>query len=533
VPVGTVWRPSRVAAVAFLSGLLLTAALVVTSSKLYDRNEQRLLDLRDRQLGLVLTAAIPPTQTPLATGAALADATGGSPQRFRAFMAPEVGTGRQFDSASLWRLSDRRPTPIATVGPAPTLTRQEARKLFTPHARPRLLTVFGRLQTPIPSIGYEFSTPGVTRGYAVYAERRLPKTRRSRLERNSAFSDLDYAIYLGRSPQSANLLVTSLTRLPITDRKASEIVPFGDNSLTLVVTPRGSLGGAFFHRLPWIVAVLGFLVTAAAALMTDRLARGRQRAERLAGTLDQVAGENARMYAEQRSIAQTLQHALLPDALPEVQGLRVSARYVPAASGVEVGGDWYDVLVIGEHRVLLVIGDVSGHGLTAATTMASLRHATLAYAAQDARPGAVLTRLSDFVNSGPHDYFATALCAIVDVENRRITLASAGHLPPLILAEDGGHFIDVDANVPIGVARSSNYQEANVPMPPNATMIAFTDGLVERRGESLDTGLARLRDAAMGGRRLPLEDLVAKLPADLAVENHHDDTAIVAIQWQS
>jgi serine phosphatase RsbU (regulator of sigma subunit) len=238
------------------------------------------------------------------------------------------------------------------------------------------------------------------------------------------------------------------------------------------------------------------------------------------------------MYTEQRNIAQTLQHALLPDALPEVSGLRVSARYVPATSGVEVGGDWYDVVAAGEHRVLLVIGDVSGHGLRAATTMASLRHATLAYAAHDPRPAAVLARLSDFVNSGPHDYFATVLCAMIDVEGHRLTLASAGHLPPLLIDGDHGHFVEMDVSVPIGVERDAPYQEATVVVPPNATLVAFTDGLVERRDEVVDTGLARLRDAATA-QRLPLDDLIERLPDDLAFANHHDDTAIVGIQWRT
>ena len=144
------------------------------------------------------------------------------------------------------------------------------------------------------------------------------------------------------------------------------------------------------------------------------LARRRVYAERLAGVLDRVAAENREMYTQQRSIAQTLQHALLPEALPALPGLQVSARYVPAAAGVDVGGDWYDVVRCDGDRVLLVIGDVSGHGLRAATTMASLRHATLAYAAEDPSPASVLSKLSNFVNASSPDYFATVLCVLVD-----------------------------------------------------------------------------------------------------------------------
>jgi serine phosphatase RsbU (regulator of sigma subunit) len=517
-----------------LIGLVVTAALTVTSLVLYERNENRLLGLRVRELGLVLTAAVPSIQTPLASAAELADATNGSPQKFRAFMAPYVGPGRQFASASLWPLGTAHLAPSVFLGAAPALASMpvKARQFFARAGRTHLLSISDIIVSPHLGLGYEFQTPGVHGGFAAYAESLIPADRRSRLARNSAFSDLDYVLYLGRSRRPQDLLLTSLPSLHVSGRQASDVVPFGDSAFTVVVTPRASLGGPFFASLPWIIAVLGTLMALAAALMTDRLARRRHHAERLAGVLDRVATENREMYTEQRSIAQTLQHALLPDELPEFRGLQVSARYVPATSGIDVGGDWYDVVAIDEQRVLLLIGDVSGHGLRAATTMASLRHAALAYAAQDHRPATVLSRLSDLVNRGAHDYFATVLCALIDVDAHLLTVASAGHIAPLLLAGDGGRFVDFDVNVPIGVERNSQYGESTVSVPPNATLVAFTDGLVERRGEALDVGLARLRDAAVG-QQLALEDLLEKLTLDLASEDHHDDTAILGVRWES
>jgi serine phosphatase RsbU (regulator of sigma subunit) len=144
----------------------------------------------------------------------------------------------------------------------------------------------------------------------------------------------------------------------------------------------------------------------------------------------------------------------------------------------------------------------------------------------------VLARLSDFVNRSEHDYFATVLCALIDVNAHRLTVASAGHIAPLLLAGDDANFVEFEVNVPIGVARKSQYLEATVSVPSNATLVAFTDGLVERRGESLDVGLARLRDAAVG-QHLALDELLAKLAADLASEEHHDDTAMLGVQWES
>jgi serine phosphatase RsbU (regulator of sigma subunit) len=528
------WRPSLVAVAALLTGLIVTAALALTSVAVYNRNERRLLNLRVRELSLVLAATAPSIQTPLASAAELANATGGNAQKFRAFVAPYVGPGREFTSVSLWPLGTSHLVPSTVLGSTPVLASmpERAKQFFTHATRPGVLNLTSFLSPPRPALGFAFSGPGRAHGFAVYAENPLPANRRSKLEKNSAFSDLNYALYLGRSHRTSDVLLTSLKRLPIKGRQASDIVPFGAGVFTIVVSPNGSLGGAFFEHLPWIIALAGLLVSLAAALMTDRLASRRQRAEQLAGILDRVAAENREMYTEQRSIAQTLQHALLPERLPEFDGLQVGARYVPAASGIDVGGDWYDVVTAGDGQVLVMIGDVSGHGLRAATTMASLRHAALAYAAQDPSPASVLAELSDFVNSGAHDYFATMLCALIDVRAHRLTVASAGHIPPLLIDGAGGQFVEFDANVPIGVARKSPYLQKTVSVGPDTTMIAFTDGLVERRREVLDVGLARLREAATTAA-LALEDLLSELAQGLASEDHHDDTAIVGIRWQS
>jgi serine phosphatase RsbU (regulator of sigma subunit) len=532
---GSLWRrrPLRVSVVALLLGLALTAAFALTSLALYNQSEDRLLRLRAHEVGSVLTAVVPSLQTPLASAAELADATGGSAQKFRSFIAPYVGSGRQFVSVSLWRLGTAKPAPTVVVGASPALASLPARaRTFFAHAEhSSLLNVTGILGSSTPGLGYEFSTPGITHGFAVYAETRLPTDRRSKLASNSAFSDLDYALYLGRSLDSRNLLVTSLHRFPITGRQKSVIVPFGDSAFTLVVTPTGPLAGAFFADLPWIIVIVGAVISLAAALMTERLARRRQHAEELTTVLDRVAAENHRLFTEQRSIAQTLQHALLPDTLPQLAGVQTSALYVPAAAGLDVGGDWYDVVAADERHLLMVIGDISGHGLKAATTMASLRHATLAYAVERSSPATVLGRLSDFVNSSAHDYFATVLCISIDVDAHRLTLASAGHAPPLLIEDGEARFVELEGDVPIGVPRETPYREKTVSVRPHSTLIAFTDGLVERRGELLDTGLERLR-AAAGGQQAQLGDLLAKLVDDLASDGHHDDTAIVGIRWQ-
>jgi serine phosphatase RsbU (regulator of sigma subunit) len=233
---------------------------------------------------------------------------------------------------------------------------------------------------------------------------------------------------------------------------------------------------------------------------------------------------------EQRGIAETLQHALLPDIPPEVGGLRIASRYVPAAPGSEVGGDWYDVAAVDGDRVLLIIGDVSGHGLEAATTMALVRHATLAYALQDPRPATVLAKLAHFVNARPHGYFATVLCVLAEVGEHRVHAASAGHLPPLLIQGREGRFLNLHANPPVGVPGREQFEETVELVPPGARLLAFTDGLVERRGEVIDVGLERLRGMVAGE---PVDALLTRLVDELAPSLHSDDTAILGIEWPS
>jgi serine phosphatase RsbU (regulator of sigma subunit) len=531
---GSRWRLSRPALLTLAVGLLITAALSVAALILYNHNETRLLRLRARELSLVLSTALPTLQTPLASAAELADATGGSPKKFRAFMAPLVGAGRPFTSASLWRGEGASPAPRVVVGPPPVLAGRpaEAKRLFAQARTSGQLVLTGLLPGSVPRLGYAFAAPGASGGYIAYAENPLPASRRSQLAESTGFGDLNYALYLGRSQRKSDLLVTNVVHFPINGRKASTVVPFGKGAFTLVVSPARSLGGSFFENLPWVIALVGALVSMAAAVLTERVVRRRADAERLATVLDRVASENRQMYTQQRGIAQTLQHALLPEAFPKLDGLAISASYVPAASGIDVGGDWYDVIPCPDGGALLLIGDVSGHGLRAATTMASLRHAALAYAAEDTDPAAVLAKLSNFVNGSSPDYFATMLCVRVHVAEHRICMASAGHLPPVLIADGQARLLEFHPDMAIGVARNWQYRKTELSVPPRAILIAYTDGLVERRGELLDEGLERLRRAA-ATEPPELDQLVAGLARRLPAQEHSDDTAIVGIQWRT
>jgi Stage II sporulation protein E (SpoIIE) len=524
--------PYRVAAAVAVVGLIATGVLTWVSAHNYSRNEQRLLVLRAHDVGGALTTALPGIQTALSSGAALADATGGNVSKFKKYIAPYVGSGRTFVSASLWRVTGTERRPVAVVGLAPELAKSTlSPPEFLRHAAASTkVSVIGFRTGPIPRVGFAFS--GMTSGpYVVYGEDALPPSHYSPPQKNSAFNDLNYALYLGPTSRPSNLLIASVRHLPLPGRHTQEKVPFGNTVLTVTVASRGSLTGSLPQLLPWIIAFGGVLLTLGATALTVRLIERRRATERLADELEAVAEENQRLYAEQRGIAQTLQHALLPASLPQLAGLQISARYEAGAEGVEIGGDWYDVIELGEHRLLLVVGDVSGKGLPAATAMATLRFAIHAYAADGDEPTIFLPKLSGLVSVYEDSHLATVLCAVIDATTRQVTITNAGHLPPLVIANGGSSFVDTPVGLPVGIDRAAAYSSVTVSVPPGATFLAFTDGLVERRGESIEVGLERLR-AEVSSNHVPLEQLLTRVVHDLR-HDAPDDTAVAGIRWLS
>jgi serine phosphatase RsbU (regulator of sigma subunit) len=518
-------------------GLLVSGALALVSHSQYVSNEKRLLSLRVRDANALVAGILPSIQTPLASAAELADATNGNVAKFKDFAAPYVGpagSGHQFISLSLWRVASPAAGPVAVQGVAPVMAASPdtASSFLTAAARSPKLSVIGLLRVPNPRLGYAFANPAASGGYVVYGESPLPADRRSRLQSTSAFAGLDYALYLGSKQRRASLLVTSVTHFPLPQPSDAQTVQFGNSAFTLAMSSRVPLGGSLPQNLPWIIAVLGGLLSIAAALMTLRLTQRRHAAEELASRLEVTASENERLYAEQRGIAQTLQHALLPDRLPELPGLQASARYEPGERGVDVGGDWYDVIDVGGRRLMLVVGDVSGRGLNAATTMASLRYAIRAYAAQNDGPAEILTKIGRLVNVAETGQLATVLCAMVDLEHRTLSVTSAGHLPPLLISDGEGRYVDLDIGLPIGVEADTSYRSTTVTVPRAATFVAFTDGLVEMRGESIDQGLERLRAAATS-HDVALPQLLGSLVSELVNGRSEDDIAIVGVRWTS
>jgi PAS domain S-box-containing protein len=252
-------------------------------------------------------------------------------------------------------------------------------------------------------------------------------------------------------------------------------------------------------------------------------------AEELATRAGQAI-ENARLYAEQRRTAETLQRSLLPETLPAHPELSLAARYMPGGRELQVGGDWYDAIPLDANRVGVVIGDVVGHGIAAAAVMGQLRNSLRAYALEGHPPAAALTRLSGLVASSSPSMVGTALFLVYDVAEGTARFASAGHLPPLLIAPNGdGRYLEAGRDCPLGALQTHRFEEATVAIEPDSTILLYTDGLVERRGESLDTGFDRLRRLAVGGPP-DLDALCDHLIASVADRDAADDTALIALR---
>ncbi|MFG3017914.1 SpoIIE family protein phosphatase [Streptomyces sp. NPDC048254] len=232
------------------------------------------------------------------------------------------------------------------------------------------------------------------------------------------------------------------------------------------------------------------------------------------------AMERARLYDAEHTRAQELQRGLLPRVLPSVPAVTAAARYLPAGTDMEVGGDWYDVIPLSADRVALVIGDVMGHGLSEAATMGRLRTAVRTLADLEMPPDELFSHLDETVVGLGEDFYATCLYAVYDPADRRCSVITAGHPPPAVVPPDGAaYFLDLPCNPPLGVA-APPLDMAEMTLPEDSLLVLYTDGLVESAGRDIDEGMARLRrrlgtgyDGAPGLDGL-CDDLIAEMLPD-------------------
>ena len=238
-------------------------------------------------------------------------------------------------------------------------------------------------------------------------------------------------------------------------------------------------------------------------LAADRMARGIS---------------HSRIFEREHLIAQTLQRSALPAAIPELPGLRAAVRYLPAGQVTHVGGDWYDVFSLGEGRAGLSVGDIAGHGISAAAEMGRIRSSLQAYLFESADPAPALERVDRLLLAGPLGKMATALAMTLDAGGRTALLSRAGHPPPVLLVPGSApRVLDADGGAPLGIVGAPRRAPSlRVEFPVGATLVLYSDGLVERRGRPIDECIA------------VLAEVVARAPEDVEAFADHVIDAMLA-----
>jgi PAS domain S-box-containing protein len=296
-----------------------------------------------------------------------------------------------------------------------------------------------------------------------------------------------------------------------------------------VLTPRSAMVVPLYARRRVVGALTLVAAESARRFDTDDLSLAEDLGRRAALAID-----NARLYTQEHSAAAALQRGLLP-ALPVVPGLDLAARYLTGTDGAQVGGDWWDVLPLPDGATGLAVGDVMGHDMAAAAAMGQLRSVLRSYAWEGDTPASVLDRLDRLVQGLETAQLATVIYARLEPApgpGGRLRWGNAGHLPPLLQSPDGSVcLLDDGASVLIGAPAIEERAEATRPMSVGSTLLLYTDGLLERRGESLDEGLARLVEVV--GRHDPsagAEELCRRVQSELTSDALDDDVALLAVR---
>src|SRR5271166_960826 len=241
-----------------------------------------------------------------------------------------------------------------------------------------------------------------------------------------------------------------------------------------------------------------------------------------------LAMQHVRQFENARETSLTLQRAMLPTVQPP-PGFAVC--YEPAVPPLEIGGDWYDVLPIGDNRIGIVVGDCVGRGLPAAAIMGQLRSSARALLITGAQPAVLLEQLDLAASLIPNAYCTTVFLAILDTETGVLEYSNAGHMPAVLAGPGPGQtaMLTDAASVPLAVRRVEPRPQASQVLPPGSTLMLFTDGLVERKHESIDDGIARAADVLVNTMKLPLDDVADAVLRHLAPAAGYDDDVAMVI----
>ncbi|MFK0192736.1 SpoIIE family protein phosphatase [Kitasatospora sp. NPDC090308] len=240
--------------------------------------------------------------------------------------------------------------------------------------------------------------------------------------------------------------------------------------------------------------------------------------------------DNARLHRAESKVATTLQRSMIPTRPPRIPGVQIAHRYMPGDRKAEVGGDWFDAIQLPGSRVALVVGDVMGHGLHSAAAMGRFRTAMQTLAALDLPPAQLLRHLDNLAHKLGDDHLATCLYAVYDPINRTCELASAGHVPPVLVHPDGrGELLELPSGAPIGVG-GVPFQTKQIDVSDGSMLVLCTDGLVEVRGGDIGAGLAALCGNLIDPKQTPDEACDTVLNT-LHSDDRQDDIALLVARF--
>jgi serine phosphatase RsbU (regulator of sigma subunit)/DNA-binding response OmpR family regulator/anti-sigma regulatory factor (Ser/Thr protein kinase) len=276
--------------------------------------------------------------------------------------------------------------------------------------------------------------------------------------------------------------------------------------------------------------LLGLLLLGAAG--EDRFDSGDLELLTFAADRMAIAIDHVQRFTEGRQLVEMLQRSLLPERLPRHPRLELAARYMPSGLAPQIGGDWYDALELDHDRTAVMIGDVVGHGVRAATTMSELRNALRAFAVEGHSPARALQQLDRVVHATVGaGMIATVLFVIIDAADGVVTLAGAGHPPPALRDARGEvRFLETERTPPLGVDEHVSPSEARYRIEPAETMLLFTDGLIERRRESINVGYRRLKEAFASAPDDVEQICDHVLQRTVTEQASHDDIALLVVR---
>jgi hypothetical protein len=340
---------------------------------------------------------------------------------------------------------------------------------------------------------------------------------------SAPFSELNVAAYASATVDNSQLILATTDKVPLSGDVRHAVIHVGASRFLLAISARRPLVGSVAARAPWFTLGAGLVGTLLLTGFVETAGRRRDAAEAL--------------YQSEHHIAETLQRSLLP-TLPAVGDLQLAARYLASGKHQEVGGDWFDVFPVDGERLGIVIGDVMGHDLAAASAMAQIRAALRAYAIDGRPPAEVLTRLAELVETLNLAQLVTVVYGVLDAPapdgSRVLSYTNAGHLPPLLRHPDGRtESLEGGHTVVIGAPLTGVVEQGERTILPGSALVLFTDGLVERPGASLEDAIERLARSIAAQQQPDAEALCDHILRDISADELRDDVALLVLRLPS